>query len=64
MIKFECNREELSSIINALYVYRLQISDKMIRTKKTNLTLAKVFERVDKLYNFFVGVGAQFKDKK
>lgn len=63
MIKFECNREELSSIINALYVYRKQIRDKMIKAKKTNLALSKVFKRVDKLYNFFVGVGEQFKEK-
>lgn len=64
MIKFECNRDELSTIINALYLYRQQISDKMKKTKKTNLALSKVFQRIDKLYNFFIGVSAQFKDKK
>ena len=61
MIKFECNRDELSSIINALYLYRQQIREKMIKTKKTNLTLSKVFQRVDKLYNFFIGVGSKIK---
>lgn len=64
MIKFECSRDELSTVVNALYLYRSNVREKMIKAKdkQKHKTLSNVFERIDKLYNFFLRAGSKFKD--
>ena len=62
-MRFDCTRDELAKLINALYIYRENVRAKLINAKEghARILTARVLERVEKLYNFFVGAGAEFR---
>lgn len=63
-MRFEFTRDEIATLINALYLYRENLKAKMIKSKTESgrKVTGRVLERVNKLYVFFVGEGARKKD--
>ena len=63
-MRFEFTRDEIATLINALYIYRENVKAKMIKSKTESgrKVTARVLERVNNLYVFFVGEGHAKKD--
>lgn len=57
-MKIELSKEEITTITNALLLYKENILKKMITAKTSNrIVLANVGQKANKLYNFFLVIG-------
>lgn len=63
-MRFEFTRDEIATLINALYLYGENLKAKMIKSKTESgrKVTGRILERVKKLYVFFVGAEHAKKD--